>query len=46
MAISAQTWIIQMLLFGDLKASQYIDEYNFFLPKLLKVLVSSMEDYF
>ncbi len=26
MAISAQTWIIQLLLFGDLKASQYIDE--------------------
>jgi hypothetical protein len=30
MAISAQTWIIQMLLFGDLKASQYIDEIPLF----------------
>jgi len=30
MAISAQTWNIQLLLFGDLKASQYIDEIPLF----------------
>jgi hypothetical protein len=30
MAILAQTRIIQMLLFGDLKASQYIDEIPLF----------------
>jgi hypothetical protein len=30
MAISAQTWIIQMLLLRDLKASQYIDEIPLF----------------